>query len=252
MTSMTTTPLQRLALALAVGAALATGLSACVPLVVGGAAAVGVGMVATDRRSSGAQLDDQTIELRAAARVREIANDHMYVSVTSYNRQVLLTGAVGSDADRQRVEDVVRRVDNVRSVVNELTIGQPSTFQERSSDAFIVGKIKASLLDAKDIFANSFKVVGERGTIYLMGLATRRETDRATDIARGVSGVQRVVRVVEIVGEGELAGEPRQGGTGAAPASDSRVPLPPMEPLPPPGQPAPPPPEGGVVTTPVR
>src|SRR5690606_19167153 len=135
---------QRLALALAVGAALATGLSACVPLVVGGAAAVGVGMVATDRRSSGAQLDDQTIKLRAAARVREIANDHMYVSVTSYNRQVLLTGAVGSDADRQRVEDVVRRVDNVRSVVNELPVGQPSTFQERSSDAFIVGKIKAS------------------------------------------------------------------------------------------------------------
>ena len=239
----TTTSLRRLALALAAGATLATGLSACVPLVVGGAAVVGAGMVATDRRSSGAQIDDQGIELRASARVREIANDQMYVSVTSFNRQVLLTGAVGSEADRRRVEDVVRRVDNVRSLVNELTIGPPSTFQERSNDTLIVGKIKASLLDAKDVFANSFKVVVDRGTVYLMGLATRRETDRATDIARGVAGVQKVVRVVEIISEAELAGQQQQqGGTGPAPASRSNVPLPPMEPLPAPG----------AVTTPVR
>lgn len=253
---MTTTPFQRLAIAIASGAVLAAGLSACVPLVVGGAAAVGVGMVATDRRSSGAQLDDQGIELRAAARVREIANDQMYVSVTSYNRQVLLTGAVGNEADRRRVEDVVARVDNVRSVVNELTIGQPSTFQDRSNDVFISGKIKASLLDAKDIFANSFKVVTERGVVYLMGIATRRETDRATEIARGVSGVQKVVRVVEIVSDAELANQAQRGGTGSAPpsSSGSRVPLPPMEPLPaaPSQQPMQPAPGNGVVTSPVR
>jgi len=256
---MTTTPFQRLATAFASGAVLVAGLSACVPLVVGGAAAVGMGMVATDRRSSGAQLDDQGIELRAAARVREIANDNMYVSVTSYNRQVLLTGAVGSEADRRRVEDVVQRVDNVRSVVNEVTVGQSSTFQERSNDVFISGKVKASLLDAKDIFANSFKVVTERGVVYLMGIATRRETDRATEIARGISGVQKVVRVVEVVSESELANQAQRGGTGApapAPApgfapgpapssSSSRVPLPPMEPLPP-AQP------GGATPTPVR
>ncbi|MDQ0587863.1 BON domain-containing protein [Variovorax paradoxus] len=255
---MTTTPFQRLAIALAAGTVLVAGLSACVPLVVGGAAAVGMGMVATDRRSSGAQLDDQGIELRAAARVREIANDNMYVSVTSFNRQVLLTGAVGSEADRRRVEDVVQRVDNVRSVVNEVTVGQSSTFQERSNDVFISGKVKASLLDAKDIFANSFKVVTERGVVYLMGIATRRETDRATEIARGISGVQKVVRVVEVVSEAELASQAQRGGTGAstpapAPApssapgtsSSSRVPLPPMEPLPP-AQP------GTPTTSPVR
>jgi osmotically-inducible protein OsmY len=246
---MTLTSSHRLVLGAAAAAALAASLSACVPLVVGGAAVVGAGMVATDRRSSGAQLDDQGIELRAAARVREIANDQMYVSVTSYNRQVLLTGAVGNEGDKRRVEEIVRRVDNVRSVVNELTIGPPSTFQQRSNDTLIVGKIKASLLDAKDIFANSFKVVVDRGTVYLMGLATRRETDRATDIARGVSGVEKVVRVVEIVSEAELAGQ--QGGSGAAPASRSNVPLPPMEPLPPPSGPAP---SGGAgaVATPVR
>ena len=246
---MTKTSTRRIALTLIAGAALAVGLSACVPLVVGGAAVVGAGMVATDRRSSGAQIDDQGIELRGSARVREIANDHMNVSITSFNRQVLLTGAVGSDADRRRVEEVVRRVDNVRSVVNELTVGPSSTFQQRSNDTFIVGKIKASLLDAKDVFANSFKIVADRGTVYLMGLATRRETDRATDIARGVSGVEKVVRVVEIVSEAELANQTQQGGTGPAPASSrSNVPLPPMEPLPPVGSP----PAGGATATPVR
>ena len=255
---MTTRSTQRIAMALAAGAVLVAGLSACVPLVVGGAAAVGVGMVATDRRSSGAQVDDQGIELRGGARIREIANDNMYVSITSFNRQVLLTGSVGTQADRVKVEDVVRRVDNVRSVVNELTVGPPASFQDRSNDTYISGKVKASLLDAKDVFANSFKVVTERGTVYMMGIATRRETDRATDIARGVSGVTKVVRVVEIVSESDLAniqsqqqqqssqGGATQGGTGAS--STSRVPLPPMEPLP--STPAPG--GSGVTTSPVR
>ncbi len=102
----------------------------------------------------------------------------------------------------------------MRSVVNELTVGPSSTFQERSNDLFVSGKVKASLLDAKDIFANSFKVVTERGVVYLMGIATRRETERATDIARGVSGVQKVVRVVEVVSESELANQAQRGGTG--------------------------------------
>jgi osmotically-inducible protein OsmY len=263
-TTVTKKSTQRLALALTLGAALVGGLSACVPLVVGGAAMVGVGMVATDRRSSGAQLDDQGIELRAAARVRDIANDNMYVSVTSYNRQVLLTGAVGSDADRRRVEDEVSRIVNVRSVVNELTVGSSSTFQDRSNDLYVTGKVKASLLDAKDIFANSFKVVTERGTVYLMGIATRRETDRATEITRGVTGVAKVVRVVEIVSEADLAASQaanqaaaQRGGQGPAPvtsaspsapaapsssSSSSRVPLPPMEPLP----------ASGATTSPIR
>jgi len=257
---MTTRSTQRIAMALAAGTVLIAGLSACVPLVVGGAAAVGVGMMATDRRSSGAQVDDQGIELRGGARIREISNDNMYVSITSFNRQVLLTGSVGTQADRVKVEEVVRRVDNVRSVVNELTVGPPASFQDRSNDTYISGKVKASLLDAKDIFANSFKVVTERGTVYMMGIATRRETDRATDIARGVSGVTKVVRVVEIVSESDLAniqsqqqqqqqstqGGATQGGTGAS--SSSRVPLPPMEPLP--ASPA----SGGsgVITSPVR
>ncbi|AMM24391.1 BON domain-containing protein [Variovorax sp. PAMC 28711] len=252
--SLLSTP-RRFALALLTGTALVTALSGCVPLVVGGAAIAGAGMVATDRRSSGAQLDDQGIELRGAARIREIANDEMNITIVSFNRQVLMIGTVGSEADKRRAEEVMRRVDNVRSVVNELAVGPGSTFPQRSNDTYLTGKVKASLLDAKDIFANSFKVVTERGTVYLMGIATRRETDRATEITRGVSGVDRVVRVVEIVSEADLAAATREGGTGPAPvsngaapapaiqpapASTSRVPLPPMEPLPP------------VTTTPVR
>lgn len=242
------TPISRLTLSVAAGAVLATALSACVPLVVGGAA-VGAGLVATDRRTSGAQLDDQAIELRGAARIREIANDQMNVTVTSFNRQLLLTGTVGNEADRRRVEAAVQGIDNVRSVVNEVVVGESRSFQVRSNDTFITGKVKASLLDAKDIFATSFKVITENGVVYLMGLATKREVDRATDITRGVSGVQKVVRVVEVVSEAELAGQVRQGGTAApaaAPASSgSRVPLPPMEPLPAT-------PSGGATATPIR
>jgi len=175
-------------MALSLSAVLTAGLSGCVPLVVGGAV-VGAGMVATDRRSSEAQIDDQGIELRGAARVRDIANDQMYVSVTSFNRQVLLTGTVGNEADRRRVEEAVRRVDNVRSVVNEVAVGPSASFQQRSNDTFISGKVKASLLDEKDVFANAFKIVTERGGVYVMGLATRRETDRA----HGVCGLGRRV-----------------------------------------------------------
>ena len=244
-TSSATSPTHRIAVTLMAGAALLAGLSGCVPLVMG-AAAGGLGMVATDRRTSGAQLDDQGIELRAGARVREIAGDNSHVNITSFNRQVLLTGEVPTTALRQRIEETVSRIENVTGVVNDLGMAAPSSLQQRSTDAFITGKVKASLLDAKDIFANAYKVVTERNVVYLMGRVTRREAERATDVTRGVSGVEKVVRVMEIISESELAGQGRTGGTGApsaAPApsgaasvpgasSGSNVSLPPMAPLP--------------------
>lgn len=250
---------------LAAGAAatLALSLGGCVPLVVGGAAATGIGVLATDRRSSGAQLDDQGIELRTAARIRDIANDDMNITTVSYNRQVLMIGTVGTDADRLRAEEAVRNVVNVRSVVNEVVVGPALNIARRSNDAYITGKVKASLLDAKDVSGNAFKVVTEGGVVYLMGLATRREVERATDVARTVSGVAKVVRAVEVVSEAQLGAGASEGATGIQsssvpgvgpagaepPPASGHVPLPPMEPLPAPGsaQPAP-----GVVTTPVR
>lgn len=257
---------QRMLLALAASAALATSLGGCVPLVVG-AGAVGAGMVATDRRSSGAQLDDTTIEVRGAAKIREIANDNMNVEVISYNRQVLLLGTVGSEADRQRAQAEVAKIDNVRGVFNEVTVGNGTNITDRSNDAFITSKVKASLLDQNDIFANNFKVSTERGVVYLMGIATAQEANRATEITRGVDGVKKVVRLMEVVSP-EAVKAATAGGTGTSSASSasagstsgssSRVPLPPMAPLPPAGSSSPaaspsaPPADGGAFTSPVR
>lgn len=181
---------------------LAASLSACAPVVVGGAV-VG-SLVAVDRRTSGAQLEDEGIELRAATRIRENLGDRAHINVTSYNRQVLLTGEVPTAQDKQLVEQVVSRVENVRVIVNELGVMGNSSFTQRSSDTLVTGKVKAGLVDARDLYASAFKVVTERGVVYLMGRVTQREADRGTDIARSVSGVQKVVRVFEIISEEEL------------------------------------------------
>ena len=184
------------------GLALVMGLGACAPLMVGGF--VGGAMVATDRRTSGTQLEDEGIELRSANRIREMVGDRVHVNITSYNRQVLLTGEVPNDRDRQYLAKLVSEVDNVRSVVNELAVMPASSLGDRSTDALITGKIKASMLDSKDIFASAYKVVTERGNVYLMGRVTQREANRATDIARTVGGVKKVVRVFEVITEDEL------------------------------------------------
>lgn len=183
-------------------AGLAAALSACAPLVVGGAV-MGT-MMAVDRRTAGTQVEDEGIELRSANRLSESLGDRAHVNVTSFNRQVLLTGEVPTAQDRQRVEQIVMGVENVRSVVNDLAIMPSSSLSQRSNDTFITGKVRASLVDAKDITANAFKVVTERNIVYLMGRVTQREAQRATEIARGVSGVSKVVRVFEMISEQEL------------------------------------------------
>jgi osmotically-inducible protein OsmY len=127
------------------------------------------------------------------------------VSVTSYNRQVLLTGEVPSLQDKQLVEQVVAGGESVLSVVNELAVLNSPSLVERSQDALLTGRVKAMLMDARDLHFNVFKVVTERGTTYLMGRVTSREADRATEVARAVPGVQKVVRIFEIISEDELA-----------------------------------------------
>lgn len=183
--------------------ALSGALSACVPLVVGGSFLGGT-LLATDRRTSGAQLEDQGIELRASNRLRDNLGDRGHINITSYNRQVLLTGEVPTESDRKLAEQVVSGVDNVRSIVNELVVSGNSALTQRSSDTLITGQVKAAMVDAKDIYPTAFKVVTERGVVYLMGRVTQREADRATEVTRGVSGVQKVVRVLEIISEEEL------------------------------------------------
>lgn len=178
--------------------------SACAPLMMGGAA-VGSALVATDRRTSGAQLDDQTIELRAANRLRDQMGTRARLDVTSYNRRVLLTGEVASARDKELAGQVVAQVANVAGVVNELDVANSPTLRERTADSLLTGRVKAAMLDAKDLSANSFKVVTNRGTVFLMGRVTQREADRATEIVRNTSSVQRVVRVLEIISDEELS-----------------------------------------------
>lgn len=209
----------RLLLAACAAATLGGSLTACFPLVAGGALAGGA-LVATDRRTSGAQLEDEGIELRSMSRLRDQIGSRARVSVTSYNRQVLLTGEVLNEQDKKLVEQVVSRVENVSSVVNELAIINSPTLVQRSSDVLVTGQVKALLIDAKDLYVNAFKVVTERGTVYLMGRVTQREADRATEIVRGARGVQKVVRILEIISEDELQSlKPQQSSQPQQPAS---------------------------------
>jgi osmotically-inducible protein OsmY len=203
-------------------ATLAAALSGCTPLILGGAA-VGA-LVTMDRRSPGAQLDDETIELRGASRLREALGDRVHVNINSYNRQVLLTGEVPNEAAKLTAEQVVSRVDNVKGIVNELAVMSGTTLAQRSSDTLVTAKVRASLVDAKDLYVSAFRVTTERGTVYLMGRVTQREADRATQMVRTIPGVQRVVRIFEIITEEDLQRlAPQQARPGAAPAPAAAV-----------------------------
>jgi osmotically-inducible protein OsmY len=178
-------------------------LGGCAALVVGGA--VGTAVVVTDRRTAGTQLEDQNIELKSVTSIRETVGERGHINVTSYNRQVLLTGEVASEADRAAVEQAIGRIEGVKSIVNELAAMVASTMTTRSNDTILTSRVKASYLDAKDLQANAVKVVTERAVVYLMGRVTEREANRATDLARGVAGVQKVVKMFETLTEAELA-----------------------------------------------
>ena len=177
-------------------------LSGCAPLVVGGAVMTGV--VAVDRRTAGTQLEDEGIELKVATAINKELGDRVHLNVTSYNRRVLLSGEVRSEADRTRATVLAQSQENVKDVINDLAMGAPSSLTQRTKDTVITGQVKAAFLDAKDLQSNAVKVVTERGVVYLMGRVTTREAQRATDIARGVSGVAKVVRVFEDISEDEL------------------------------------------------
>jgi osmotically-inducible protein OsmY len=202
----------RLGLSLLVCASVLT--AGCAPLVIGGAM-VGGALVATDRRTSGTQLEDQSIELKAASRIRSAVGDRANINVVSYNRAVVLTGEAPTESDRAAAEQAAKSVENVRSVLNEVAVMGPSALSSRSSDAVLSTRVKASLVDAKDIQGTAIKVFTERGVVYLMGRVTEREATAATAIARGVPGVLKVVRIFEILTEAELA------ALGAAPSSST-------------------------------
>lgn len=179
-------------------------LSACAPLVVGGAV-VGTAMVATDRRTTGTQVEDKGIELKAASRLREAMGDRTNINVQAFNRVLLLSGEVRNEADKAEAERIARGVENVQRVHNELQVGFLSSLTSRSNDLVLAGKIKATLIDAKALQSNAIVAVVERGEVYLMGIVTEREANLASELVRGIPKVDKVVRLFEVISEDELA-----------------------------------------------
>ena len=186
------------------GALLATALAStltlqgCEVLAIG-AVAGGSAVVAVDRRTTGIQLEDKTIEVKVGQRAKELLGDKGNVNTTAYNRTVLLTGEVPTEGDRAAIEAAAGKVENVKGVVNELTVGFPSSLSARASDGIIAGRIRAKFIEASDLSASAFKITVEGGVVYLMGMVSEAESRRATQLAAGISGVKKVVRVFEII-----------------------------------------------------
>jgi osmotically-inducible protein OsmY len=211
------TALRRPLAAVAVCGALAIGLQGCVGILAGGA--IATGFATSDRRTLGAQTEDKGIMLKGESRVAAVVGEPAHINVTSFNRKVLMTGEVRNEEAKQAAGREAAAIPGVEGVFNELGVGEPSSLSARSGDAYITSKVLASLFDAKDLFSNSFKVVTERGIVYLMGRVTQREGKRGAEIARGVSGVQKVVTLYEYLTEEELGQlDTRQSAPAPAPA----------------------------------
>lgn len=175
--------------------ALAAQLAACVPVVVGGAA-VG-GAMAADRRTSGVYVEDQNIELKGSQKLSTALGEAAHVNITSYKGNVLLTGEVPDSNAKSKAESLVKTIESVRDVTNELTIGIKTSISSRANDAYITSKIKTQFVSENRFQANLVKVVTENSVVYLLGYVTQLEADAAVDIARNTNGVTKVVKVFE-------------------------------------------------------
>jgi osmotically-inducible protein OsmY len=187
----------RLAATLAAAALCLPMLQGCFPLIAGGVAAGALSI--DDRRTLAIQAEDKTIFAKAETRLGEKFGDKAHINVTSFNRRVLLTGEVADDKARAEAERIVGGVENVSTIVNELQVAGISSITGRTNDSIITSKVKGNFVDDPNISANAFKVVTESGVVYLMGLVTRAEADRAAAVAARTSGVKQVVKVFDYV-----------------------------------------------------
>ncbi len=185
-------------------------LQGCVPAVIVGGAAAGVA-TAHDRRTTGTQTDDESTEWKSKGRIPAEYREAAHVNVTSFNRRVLITGEAPNEDAKAAIERGVRQIEGVRDVINELVIGPASSFANRSNDTYIDSKVKARLVDDKQISAHHVKVVTERGVVYLMGILNEKEAQVAIAIARTTSGVRKVVNVMEVLPADEVRRIDEQG-----------------------------------------
>ena len=170
-------------------------LQGCMPAVMVGAGAAVIAY--EDRRSTGAQVDDQTIELRAGNRIDDRFGGRVHVNVTSYNRYVLLTGEAPDEATRAEVEKIARGVTNVLGVSNDLQVAGISSATSRSNDTLLTTNVKARFLNSDKFNGIHVKVVTEAGVVYLLGVVTEQEAADAVELARTTSGVRKVVKMFE-------------------------------------------------------
>ena len=178
-------------------------LQACVPAAIVGGTTAGV-MSIHDRRTTGTQADDETTEWKAAARIPAQFKDGSHVNFTSFNRMVLITGEVFTDEAKQAIGETTRSIEGVRGIYNELQVAPVSALSSRSNDSFIDSKVKARLVDTKDISAPHIKVVTERGQTHLMGIVSQREAQIAISIARTTQGVRKVINIMEVLPDEEI------------------------------------------------
>jgi osmotically-inducible protein OsmY len=174
-------------------------------LMVGGGVGVGT-MLATDRRTPGAAIEDRGIETKAAFRIREALGDAVHVNVSSYNRLALITGEVPDEKRKAQIEKIILDVENVQKTVNEVAIMENASTSARVQDGILASRIRVALIDEKNLIANAFKVTTERGVVYIQGRATAREIALMTEVVSGLSGVTRVVRMVDVLSEEDLSG----------------------------------------------
>ncbi len=182
---------------LILSAALSTQLTACFPIVAGGAAAGGA--VAADRRTSGIYVEDENIELKAVKFVETNLGEHAHVNITSYNRNVLLTGEVPDEAAKAKTEAYVKSIANVRAITDEIVVGPKSSLSSRSNDTYLTSKVKTQFLTENKFQANYVKVVTENSVVYLLGIVNKAEADAAVEIASNTDGVDKVVKVFEYI-----------------------------------------------------
>ena len=173
-------------------------LEACVPLAVTGAGAAA--LMATDRRTPGIYIEDETIEWKAVGQLRDARFGGSHVNPTSFNRRVLLTGEAPSEEMKKELERWVRAVPNVREVVNEVRVAGASSLASRGNDSLVTSNVKARMVNNGKFSPSHVKVLTEAGVVYLMGLVTQAEGDAAAEVARTTSGVNRVVKVFEYLG----------------------------------------------------
>lgn len=172
-----------------------TQVTACFPVVAGGAAAGGA--IAADRRTSGIYVEDENIELKAVKYVETNLGENAHINITSYNTNVLLTGEAPDDAAKAKAEAYVKSIEHVRAVTNEIVVGPKSSLSSRSNDTYLTSKVKTQFVTENKFQANYVKVVTENSVVYLLGIVNKTEADAAVEIARNTDGVSKVVKVFE-------------------------------------------------------